>query len=109
MSQKLFFTFENVFHVYLIRNYKNTHEIYLPLWLVEDRPKQGRKGLQDGLDWLCYLSGTSMSHHTISNSCIFLKSPHQVRECVSNPYIFGTSPFAPADFGAFKTIETCRF
>ena len=64
-----------------MRNYKNTHEIYLPLWLVEDRPKQGKKGLTDGLDWLCYLAGTSMSHRKISISCIFLQSPHQVREC----------------------------
>ena len=47
-------------------------------WLLEGRPRQGKKLLPDWLDWLSYLAGSSKSHHEISISYIFLQSPHQV-------------------------------
>ena len=34
--------------------------------------------LPDGLNWLCYLAGSSKSHRENSISCIFLESPCQV-------------------------------
>ena len=34
--------------------------------------------LPDGLNWVCYLAGSSKSHRENSISFIFLESPHQV-------------------------------
>ena len=39
------------------------------LQLVEGRPKKGKKGLPDGLDWLCYLVGTSMRFKLLAYFC----------------------------------------
>ena len=59
-------------------NSKNMQEIEFSRWLFEDRPRQGKNVLPDGLNWLCYLAGSSKSHRENSISCIFLESPHQV-------------------------------
>ena len=53
-------------------------EIEFSRWLFEGRPRQGKNMLPDGLNWLCYLAGSSKSHRENSISCIFLESPHQV-------------------------------
>ena len=53
-------------------------EIEFSRWLFEDRPRQGKNVLPDGLNWLCYFSGSSKSHRENSIYCIFFKSPHQV-------------------------------
>ena len=53
-------------------------EIEFLRWLFEGRPRQGKNVLPDGLNWLCYLAGSSKSHRENSISCIFLESPHQV-------------------------------
>ena len=47
-------------------------------WLFEGRPRQGKNVLPDGLNWLCYLAGSSKSHRGNSISFILLESPHQV-------------------------------
>ena len=47
-------------------------------WLFEGRLRQGKNMLPDGLNWLCYLAGSSKSHRENSISFIFLESPHQV-------------------------------
>ena len=52
-------------------------EIEFSRWLFEGRLRQGKNLLPDGLNWLCYLAGSSKSHHENSISCIFLESPHQ--------------------------------
>ena len=39
---------------------------------------QGKNMLPDGLNWLCYLAGSSKSHRENSISCIFLESSGQV-------------------------------
>ena len=57
---------------------KNIEEIEFSRWLFEGRPRQGKNVLPDGLNWLCYLAGSSKSHCENSISCIFLESPHQV-------------------------------
>ena len=53
-------------------------EIEISRWLFEGRPRQGNNVLPDGLNWLCYLAGSSKSHRENSISFIFLESPHQV-------------------------------
>ena len=53
-------------------------EIEFSRWLFEGRPRQGKNVLPDGLNWLCYLAGSSKSHRQNSISCIFLESFHQV-------------------------------
>ena len=53
-------------------------EIEFSWWLFEGRLRQGKNVLPDGLNWLCYLAGSSKSHRENSISCIFLESPHQV-------------------------------
>ena len=53
-------------------------EIEFSRWLFEGRPRQGKNMLPDGLNWLCYLAGSSKSHCENSISCIFLESPRQV-------------------------------
>ena len=53
-------------------------EIEFSRWLFEDRLRQGKNVLPDGLNWLCYFAGSSKSHRENSISCIFLESPHQV-------------------------------
>ena len=53
-------------------------EIEFSRWLFEGRPRQGKNVLPDGLNWLCYLAGSSKSHRDNSISCIFLESPHHV-------------------------------
>ena len=53
-------------------------EIEFSRWLFEGRPRQGKNVLPDGLNWLCYLAGSSRNHRENSISCIFLESPHQV-------------------------------
>ena len=45
-------------------------------WLFEDRLRQGKNVLPDGLNWLCYFVGSSKSHHENSMSFMFLESPH---------------------------------
>ena len=46
-------------------------------WLFENRLRQGKNLLADGLNWLCYFAGNSKSYHENSISFIFLESPHQ--------------------------------
>ena len=53
-------------------------EIEFSRWLFEGRPRQGKNVLPDGLNWLCYLAGSSQGHRENSISCIFLESPYQV-------------------------------
>ena len=53
-------------------------EIELSGWLFEGRPRQGKNMLPDGLNWLCFLAGSSKSHCENSISCIFLESSGQV-------------------------------
>ena len=53
-------------------------EIEFSQWLFEGRPRQGKNVLPDGLNWLCYLAGSSKSHRENSISFIFFESPHQV-------------------------------
>ena len=57
---------------------KNMEEIEFSRWLFEGRSRQGKNVLPDGLNWLCYLAGSSKSHRENSISCIFLESPYQV-------------------------------
>ena len=52
-------------------------EIEVSRWLFEGRLRQGKNVLPDGLNWLCYLAGSSKSHRENSISFIFLESPHQ--------------------------------
>ena len=49
-------------------------EIEFSRWPFEDRPRQGKNVLPGGLNWLCYLAGSSKSHRENSISCIFLES-----------------------------------
>ena len=53
-------------------------EIVFSRWLFEGRPRQGKNVLPDGLNWLCYFAGSSISHPENSISCIFLEYLHQV-------------------------------
>ena len=53
-------------------------EIEFSRWLFEGRLRQGKNLLPDGLNWLCYLAGSSKSHRENSISFIFLESPDQV-------------------------------
>ena len=53
-------------------------EIEFAQWLFEDRLRQGKNVLPDGLNWLCYVAASSKSHHENSISFIFLVSSHQV-------------------------------
>ena len=57
---------------------KNMEEIEFSRWLLKGRPRQGKSLLPDGLNWLCYFTGSSKSHLENSISCIFLESPHQL-------------------------------
>ena len=57
---------------------KNIEENEFSRWLFEGRLRQGKNVLPDGLNWLCYLAGSSKSYRDNSISCIFLESPHQV-------------------------------
>ena len=68
-------------------------EIEFSQWLFEGRLRHSKNVLPDGLNWLCYLAGSSKSHRENSISFIFLESPDQVdmknvvkyyRECVRN-------------------------
>ena len=75
-------------------------EIKFLRWLFEGRPRQGKNVLPDGLNWLCYLAGSSKSHPSEnSNSFIFFESPHQVdmKNVVRSSNHF---------FGYFNTLET---
>ena len=78
IAKKVFVTFDNVFHVYLMRGFRNMEEIEFSGWLFEGRPRQGKNVLTDGPNWLRYFAGSSKSHHENSISCIFLESRHQV-------------------------------
>ena len=53
-------------------------EIEFSRWLFEDRLRQDKNMLPDGLNWLSYFAGNSRSHRENSISFIFLESPHQV-------------------------------
>ena len=53
-------------------------EIEFLKWVFEGRPRQGKNVLPDGLNWLCYLAGSSKSHRENSISSIFLEYPNQV-------------------------------
>ena len=68
-------------------------------WLFEDRLRQGKNVLPDGLNWLCYFAGSSKSHRENSISFMFLESPHQVdmKNVVKSSKHF---------FGCFNTLET---
>ena len=57
---------------------KNKEEIEFSRWLFEGRLRQGKNGLPDGLNWLCYFAGSSKSHRENSISFIFLEFPRQV-------------------------------
>ena len=74
-------------------------EIEFSRWLFEDRLRQGKNVLPDGLNWLCYFAGSSKSHHENSISSIFLESPHQVhmKNVVKSSKHF---------YGYFNTLET---
>ena len=74
-------------------------EIEFSRWLFEDRLRQGKNLLPDGLNWLCYFAGNSKSHCEKSISFMFLESPHQVdmKNAVKSFKHF---------FGYFDTLET---
>ena len=74
-------------------------EIEFSRWLFEGRLRQGKNVLPDGLNWLCYLTGSSKSHRENSISFIFFESPHQVdmKAVVKSSKHF---------FGYFNTLET---
>ena len=74
-------------------------EIEFSRWLFEGRLRQGKNVLPDGLNWLCYFSGSSKSHRENSNSLIFLESPQQadMKNIVKSSKHF---------FGHFNTLET---
>ena len=69
-------------------------EIEFSRWLFEDRGRQGKIVLPDGLNWLCFFAGNSKSHREYSISFIFFESPHQVD---MKNVVF---------FGYFNTLET---
>ena len=74
-------------------------EIEFSGWLFEGRPRQGKNVLPDGLNWLCYFTGNSKSHHENTISFIILESPHQVnmKKIVKSYKHF---------FGYFNFLET---
>ena len=74
-------------------------EIEFSWWLFEGRLRQGKNVLPDGLNWLCYLAGSSKSHRENSISFVFLESPDQVdmRNVVKSSTHF---------FGYCNTLET---
>ena len=74
-------------------------EIEFSQWLFEGRLRQSKNVLPDGLNWLCYFAGSSISHHEISTSFIFLESPCQVdmKNVVKSSKHF---------FEYFNTLET---
>ena len=74
-------------------------EIEFSRWLFEGRQRQGKNVLPDGLNWLCYFTGSSKGHPENSVSCIFLESSHQVdmKNIVKSCEHF---------FGYFNTLET---
>ena len=74
-------------------------EIEFSPWLFEGTLRQRKNVLPDGLNWLCYFSGSSKSHRENSNSLIFLESPQQadMKNIVESSKHF---------FGHFNTLET---
>ena len=46
---------------------KNMQETWFSRWLSEDRRRQGKKVLLDGVDWLCYLAGSSKKPSRVFN------------------------------------------
>ena len=74
-------------------------EIEFSPWLFEGRLRQCKNMLPDGLNWLCYLAGSSKSHRANTISFIFLHFPHQVdiKNVVKSYKHF---------FGYFNTLET---
>ena len=51
---------------------KNMKEESIPRWLFEGSTTKVKNKLPDGLDWPCYLGGSSKSHGGIFFSFIFL-------------------------------------
>ena len=80
-------------------NSKNMEEIEFSRWLFEVRLQKCKNVLPDGLNWLCFFTGSSKGHRENSISCIFLESPHQVdmKSAVKSSKHF---------FGYFNTLET---
>ena len=78
---------------------ENMEEIEFSRWLFEGRPRKGKNKLPDGLNWLCYLAGSSKSHRENSISFIFLESPYLVdmKNVVKSSKHF---------FGYFNILET---
>ena len=74
-------------------------EIEFSRWLFEDRLRQGKNVLPDGLNWLRYFAGSLKSHHKNSISLIFLQSPHQ--EDMKN-----VEKSSKHFFGYFNALET---
>ena len=78
---------------------KNMKEIEFAQWLFEGRLRQGKYVLPDGLNWLCFFTGSSKGHRENSISFIILESPNQVdmKNAVKSSKYF---------FGYFNTLET---
>ena len=53
-------------------DHKNMKEKNIPRWLFEGSTTSGKNKLPDGLDWPCYLDGSSKNHHGLFFSFIFL-------------------------------------
>ena len=75
-------------------------EIEFSRWLFEGTLRQEKNVLPDGLNWLCYLAGSSKSHREDSISCIFLESICQVgmknvAKCWKNFLLFHHSTNIP--------------
>ena len=62
------------FHVYFIRGLPK----YVRNWIFKGSQRRRKKVQSDGLDWLCYLAGSSRCHHGNSIYCLFLQFPHKV-------------------------------
>ena len=50
----------------------NMKEKNIPQWLFEGSTTYGKNKLPNGLDWPCYLGGSSKSHNGIFFSFLFL-------------------------------------
>ena len=60
---------------------KNMVKIEFSRWLFEGRLRQGKNVLPDGLNWLCYLAGSSKSHRENSISFMFFEFSHHEKRC----------------------------
>ena len=71
-AKKVFWGFDNIFHVYLMRGFHKYGRNWVITVVFEGRLRQDKKVLPDGLNWLCYFAGSSKSHCENSISFIFL-------------------------------------